>query len=84
MRGDDDDRHVLVDQRDRAVFQLASWVRMSTSRAICEIGNGGVSFWSRVFVANEIETEISQKLDQEGDPLIAVSIRCTFDQRRAY
>ncbi|MER9431616.1 hypothetical protein NKI82_20230 [Mesorhizobium sp. M0482] len=30
-----------------------------------------------MFLANEIETEINQKLGQEGDPLIAASIRCT-------
>jgi uncharacterized membrane protein len=33
--------------------------------------------WSLVFVASEKETEINQKLDQEGDPLIAVFMPCT-------
>ena len=33
--------------------------------------------WSLVFVAGEKETEINQKLDQEGDPLIAVFMPCT-------
>ncbi|TIL55127.1 MAG: DUF502 domain-containing protein, partial [Mesorhizobium sp.] len=33
--------------------------------------------WSLVFVATEKETEINQKLDQEGDPLIAVFMPCT-------
>src|SRR5258705_303483 len=35
------------------------------------------SVWSLVFVASEKETEINQKLDQEGDPLIAVFMPCT-------
>jgi uncharacterized membrane protein len=33
--------------------------------------------WSLVFVSGEKETEINQKLDQEGDPLIAVFMPCT-------
>lgn len=33
--------------------------------------------WSLVFVAGEKETEINQKLDKEGDPLIAVFMPCT-------
>jgi uncharacterized membrane protein len=33
--------------------------------------------WSLVFVASEKETEINHKLDQEGDPLIAVFMPCT-------
>ena len=33
--------------------------------------------WSLVFVASEKETEINQKLDQEGDPMIAVFMPCT-------
>ncbi len=33
--------------------------------------------WSLVFVASEKETEINQKLDQEGNPLIAVFMPCT-------
>ncbi|MBN9216485.1 MAG: DUF502 domain-containing protein [Mesorhizobium sp.] len=33
--------------------------------------------WSLVFVAGEKETEINEKLDQEGDPLIAVFMPCT-------
>lgn len=33
--------------------------------------------WSLVFVASEKQTEINQKLDQEGDPLIAVFMPCT-------
>ncbi|TIS97462.1 DUF502 domain-containing protein [Mesorhizobium sp.] len=33
--------------------------------------------WSLVFVASEKETEINQKLDREGDPLIAVFMPCT-------
>jgi len=33
--------------------------------------------WSLVFVASERETEINQKLDQEGDPLVAVFMPCT-------
>jgi uncharacterized membrane protein len=33
--------------------------------------------WSLVFVAGEKETEIGQKLDKPGDPLIAVFMPCT-------
>ena len=33
--------------------------------------------WSLVFVASEKENEINEKLDQEGDPLIAVFMPCT-------
>ncbi|UDL90181.1 DUF502 domain-containing protein [Mesorhizobium sp. PAMC28654] len=33
--------------------------------------------WSLVFVAGERHTEINEKLDQEGDPLIAVFMPCT-------
>lgn len=33
--------------------------------------------WSLVFVAGEKETEINQKLDADGDPLIAVFMPCT-------
>lgn len=33
--------------------------------------------WSLVFVASEKETEINQKLNHEGDPLIAVFMPCT-------
>lgn len=33
--------------------------------------------WALVFVASEKETEINQKLDQEGNPLIAVFMPCT-------
>ena len=33
--------------------------------------------WSLVFVASEKQTEINEKLDQEGDPLIAVFMPCT-------
>lgn len=33
--------------------------------------------WSLVFVANEKQTEINDKLDKEGDPLIAVFMPCT-------
>ena len=33
--------------------------------------------WSIVFVGNEKQTEINEKLDKEGDPLIAVFMPCT-------
>lgn len=33
--------------------------------------------WSLVFVAGEKETEIGQKLDKPGDPLVAVFMPCT-------
>jgi uncharacterized membrane protein len=33
--------------------------------------------WSLVFVASEKETEINQKLDHAGDPMIAVFMPCT-------
>ncbi len=33
--------------------------------------------WSIVFVGNEKRTEINEKLDKEGDPLIAVFMPCT-------
>jgi uncharacterized membrane protein len=42
--------------------------------ALVEYPRKGV--WSLVFVASEKETEINQKLDQEGDPLIAVFMPC--------
>jgi uncharacterized membrane protein len=33
--------------------------------------------WSLVFLSGEKETEINEKLDVEGDPLIAVFMPCT-------
>jgi uncharacterized membrane protein len=33
--------------------------------------------WSIVFIAGAHETEINQKLDQQGDPLVAVFMPCT-------
>ncbi|RVD29898.1 DUF502 domain-containing protein [Mesorhizobium sp. M4B.F.Ca.ET.017.02.2.1] len=33
--------------------------------------------WSLVFIASEKETEINQKLNHEGDPLVAVFMPCT-------
>ena len=59
----------------RALKQIFETVLSNKSDMFRQVGlveypRKGV--WSLVFVASEKETEINPKLDQEGDPLIAV------------
>ena len=54
---------------------LSKKSNMFSKVGVVEYPRKGV--WSLVFVASEKETEINQKLDQEGDPLIAVFMPCT-------